>query len=143
MVVSNQGEFGSGNTVDIVRPAINIYAQSTFQLPKEFSLEVSGWYGAGGVWGGNFETGPMGQVSAGLQKKLFNKQGTLKINYNDIFLTSRWKAFVDSGSLINSGFGGWDSRRLLVSYTHNFGNQKLKTRNRKTGSEDESSRIGE
>ena len=142
-VISNQGIFGTGTNVDIVRPSINVYGQNTFQLPKDFSFEISGWYGAGGVWGGNFETGPMGQLSAGLQKKLFNNKGSLKINYTDIFLTSQWKAEVNSGILTTSGFGGWDSRRLLVSYTHSFGNQKVKSRRRKTGSEDENKRISE
>jgi hypothetical protein len=142
-VISNQGTFGTGTNVDIVRPSLNIYGQNTFQLPKDFSFEISGWYGAGGVWGGNFETGAMGQLSAGLQKKLFNNKGSLKINFTDIFLTSQWQANVDSGILTVSGFGGWDSRRLLVSYTHSFGNQKIKSRNRKTGSEDENKRISE
>jgi len=54
-VVSNQGEFENGN-VDIVRPAINIYTQHTFSLPYGFSFEASGFFYAGGVWGGNFET---------------------------------------------------------------------------------------
>jgi len=142
-VISNQGTFGTGTEVDIVRPAINIYGQNTFQLPMEFSFEISGWYGAGGVWGGNFETGQMGQLSTGLAKKLFNNKGSLKINYTDIFLTSQWKANVDSGVLTVSGFGGWDSRRLLISYTHSFGNQKIKSRRRSTGSEDENKRISD
>ena len=141
-VVSNQGVFGNDNVVDIVRPALNIYSQQTFQLPKAFSFEVSGWFSAGGVWGGNFETGPMGALNLGLKKKLFKDQGSLNINYSDIFFTSVWKANVTSGGLINTGFGGWDSRRLRISYTHNFGNQKVKSRKRKTGAEDEGSRIG-
>jgi len=141
-VVSNQGDYGEGKVVDIVRPAINFYGQHTFKLPKDFSFELSGWYSAGGVWGGNFETGPMGQMSVGMQKKLFKNQGTLKVNFTDIFLTSRWKANVNFGILKVSGFGGWDSQRLRVSYTHSFGNQKVKSRNRKTGSEEEGKRIG-
>jgi len=142
-VVSNQGNYGEGKVVDIVRPAINFYGQHTFKLPKDFSFELSGWFSGGGVWGGNFETGPMGQISAGMQKKLFKNQGTLKVNFTDIFLTSQWKANVNFGALSTSGFGGWDSRRLRVSYTHSFGNQKVKTRKRKTGSEEESKRLSE
>ncbi len=142
-VISNQGDYGNGRVVDIVRPAFNAFSQSTFQLPKDFSLEISGWFSGGGVWGGNFETGPMGALSAGVQKKLFKNQGILKVNFTDIFFTSVWKAEVNFGVLRNTGFGGWDSRRLLLSYTHNFGNQKVKSRKRSTGSEDESKRIGE
>jgi len=85
----------------------------------------------------------MGQISAGIAKKLFNNKGALKINYNDILLTSQWKANVKNDGQTVSGFGGWDSRRLLISYTHSFGNQKIKSRSRKTGSEDESKRITE
>ncbi len=140
-VVSNQGVFGNDNVVDIVRPAFNLYSQQTFKLPKDFSFELSGWFSAGGVWGGNFETGPMGALNLGLQRKFFKNQGSLKINYSDILFTSVWKANVTSGGLVNTGFGGWDSRRLRVSYTHNFGNQKVKSRKRKTGAEDEGGRI--
>ncbi len=140
-VVSNQGDYGEGKVVDIVRPAFNFYGQHTFKLPKDFSFEVSGWFGAGGVWGGNFETGPMGSLNAGLQKKLFNNQGTLKINVTDILYTSQWKAEVNFGALRTSGFGGWDSQRVRVSYTHNFGNQKIKSRKRSTGAEEENKRL--
>jgi len=38
--------------------------------------------------------------------------------------------------------GGWDSRRVRLTFNYNFGNQSLtKARRRKTGLEDDQNRI--
>ena len=139
--LENEGDYGDGKIVDIQANAANIYMQHTFTLPKDFTLEFSGWANTPAIWGGNFETRSMWSVNAGIQKKLFNGNGTLKVGIDDIFQTSFWRAESTFGELFTEGFGGWDSRRVKASFNYNFGNEKVKSRRRSTGLEDEKKRT--
>lgn len=140
--LENKADFGEGKIVDISANALNIFMQHTFTLPKDFMLEVSGWGNTPGIWGGNFETGSMWSIGAGLQKKVLDGAGTLRIGIDDIFNTSVWTAESTLGIQSNSGLGGWSSRRFKASFNYNFGNDKVKSRKRKTGLEDEKKRTG-
>jgi len=44
--------------------------------------------------------------------------------------------------LVSAGYGSWDSSRVSLSLSYNFGNQNVKSRKRKTGLEDEAERLG-
>jgi len=140
--LENKADFGEGKVVDITANALNIYMQHTFTLPKDFMLEVSGWGNTPGIWGGNFETGGMWSIGAGLQKKVFNGAGTLKVGIDDIFNSSVWTAETTLGIQSTEGLGGWSSRRVKASFNYNFGNDQVKSRKRKTGLEDEKKRTG-
>ena len=140
--LENQADYGEGKVVDITANAFNIYMQHTFSLPKDMTLEVSGWANTPSIWGGNFETGAMWSVGAGLQKKMFDGNGTLRIGIDDIFRTSEWTAESTFGAQYTEGLGGWASRRVKASFNYNFGNDKVKSRKRATGLEDEKKRIG-
>jgi iron complex outermembrane recepter protein len=140
-IMDNYAEFEDGKTIDLVVPAFNIYSQHTFTLPKDFSLELSGWYNSASIWEGNFKAEPQYSVDAGIQKKLFEGRGNLKISVSDIFKTSDWAINSQFGPLFIEGSGGWDSRKVRVSFSYLFGNNQVKTRKRKAGLEDESNRI--
>ena len=119
----------------------NVYAQNNFMLPKGFKLEVSGWYNSPSVWGGTFLTSRIYAIEAGLQKSLFNDRGTLSLGVSDIFLTQRWQGDSDYNGVIIDANGGWDSRRFKASLSIRLGNNQVRLRNRKSGLEDEASRI--
>ena len=139
--LENEGDYGEGKIVDIQANAANIYMQHTFTLPKDFTFELSGWANTPAIWGGNFETGSMWSLNVGLQKKMLQGNGTLKIGMDDIFRTAYWRAESTFGELFVEGFGGWDSQRVKLSFNYNFGNQKVKSRKRSTGLEDEKKRT--
>jgi outer membrane receptor protein involved in Fe transport len=140
-IMDNSADYGDGKVIDLNQKSLNIYSQQTFSLPGDVSFEISGWYNSPSLWGGTFQSDAMGSVDAGIQKKLFGGKGNLKLSVSDIFKTSDWSAISQFGELFIDGTGGWDSRRFKASFSYNFGNQKLKTRARKTGLEDEKSRI--
>ena len=141
--IYNDGDFGDGKVVDIEAQAFNFYSQQTFTLPKKFILEVSGWYGSSALWGGNYETGPMWSLNAGIQKRFWQDKAVIKIAIDDIFKTMEWSAESTLGALFVEGFGGWDSRRIKASFNYSFGNQKVKSRKRNTGAEDVKKRTSE
>lgn len=137
----NKADFGEGKIVNVKVNAFNIYNQHTFMLPKGISLELSGFYNSPSVWGGTFRTKSMWSVEAGLKMKVLKERGNIKIAVGDIFNTMHWSGSSDFGGVAIATSGSWESRRLSVNFSYLFGNEKVKTRNRKTGLEDEQDRI--
>ena len=138
----NQADFGDGKVVDISATMFNIYMQHSFMLPKKFTFEVSGWYNSPGIWGGNFASGEMWSIDAGIQKKLFNDRGNIKLAVSDIFKTQEWSGENNFGALAMKARGGWESRQVKLNFTYLVGNTDVKgSRRRSTGLEEESKRI--
>jgi iron complex outermembrane receptor protein len=138
----NEADFGQGRIVDISATMFNIYMQHSFMLPKKFTFEVSGWYNSPGIWGGNFKSGEMWSIDAGIQKKIFNDRGNLKLAVSDIFKSQEWSGENNFGALKMTAMGGWESRQVKLNFTYLVGNTDVKgSRRRSTGLEDESKRI--
>jgi len=122
---------------------INFFSTQTFTLPKEFTLEISGYYGSGGLFG-IFNVKPYGAVNIGLQKKFGDTGGTLRVGFDDLFDT---QAYRDELSLPDQqqyykAYLEFSQPTFKVSYTRNFGNQKMQeTRAHTTGADDEKRRI--
>ncbi len=137
----NRADFGDGKTLDLNVTSFNAYGQHTFQLPKEFAMEISGWYSSPSIWKGSFEMEDMWQLNAGISKKILNGRGNLKLAINDIFKTQVWSGVSQFGDLYMVARGGWDSRRVNLNFSYMFGNTNVKSRRRKTGLEEESGRV--
>jgi iron complex outermembrane receptor protein len=138
----NKGNFGDGRVIDLSAKAMNIYAQQTFQIPGDFTLELSGWYNSPSLWGGNFEMDAQWSMDAGLQKKILNDRGNLKLSVSDIFKTTNWHGVSEFGPLNLEIRGGWDSRRVSLNFSYLLGNTQVKgARKRETGLEEEQSRV--
>ncbi|MBI1227289.1 MAG: TonB-dependent receptor [Bacteroidetes bacterium] len=135
-------DFGDGKVVDANVNAFNGYMQHTFTLPKDFNMEVSGWYNSPSIWGGTFKMDPMWAIDAGISKKLLKGKATLKLSVNDIFYTQKWRGVSNFGQLYMTVDGRGDSRRFRANFSYRFGNEQVKAaRRRSTGLEDEKNRI--
>jgi outer membrane receptor protein involved in Fe transport len=138
----NKADFGDGKIVDISATTFNIYAQHSFILPKNFTLEISGWYNSPGIWGGNFATDDMFSIDAGIQKKIWKSRGNIKLGISDIFKSQSWSGENNFGALAMKASGGWESRQVRLNFTYLMGNKDVTgSRKRSTGLEDESKRI--
>jgi iron complex outermembrane receptor protein len=136
-------DFGNGKTINSSITSFNLYAQNTIKLPKDVSLEISGWYNSSSVWGGAYVTDPQGSLDLGLQKKLFKEQGTLKLSYTDVLLTAPWHSHNIYAGITILAHGNWESQQLRASFSWRFGNKQMKTsRQHQTGSDEEQKRIG-
>lgn len=134
--------FTEEKNVNLDANTFNMYAQSSYRLPKGFSLELSGYYSSPGIWGGNFETQEYWNVDFGVQKKLFEERATLTLGVSDIFRSQEWEAQNVFGDLRIDGEGGYDSRRFKVGFTYNFGSDTVKkSRRRQTGLDSEQKRT--
>ena len=141
--LDNQADYGNGAVVDVQAWTYNIYQQHTLDLPAGFKGEVSGWYSGPGVWGGVFRYESSWSLDLGLQKKFFNDQLNAKLSVSDLFYESGFDGYSEFNGLYSVGFGRFDSRRIALSLSYNFGNENVKSRRRKTGLEEESNRLGE
>ncbi len=138
----NKADYGDGRTIDLNVSTFNIYSQQTFRLPKDWSMELSGWYNSPSTWGGTFEMQSMWNVDFGIQKKLFGGRANMKVAVSDIFKTTNFNGIAAFGPLFMDIRGGNDSRRVRVNFSYLIGNTQVKgARRRKTGLEDEQRRA--
>ncbi|MCB0560361.1 MAG: TonB-dependent receptor [Lewinellaceae bacterium] len=138
----NKADYGDGKLVNLDATVFNIYSQHTFRLPHDFSLEVSGWYNSPSLWGGTFEMDAMWSMDAGVQKKILDGRGNIRLAVSDIFRTNEWHGVSRFGALDLDVRGGWDSRRFRVSFSYLLGNDQVKgARRRNTGLEEEQNRV--
>ena len=130
-----------GKIIDLDVDALNFYGQNTFMLPKDFKLEISGWYNSPTLWG-NWVTNDQYDVSAGVSKKFWNDNATVKLSVSDIFYQNGWGGESRFGSLYMRGGGSWESRQVKLDVTYLFGNKQVKqARKRSTGLEEEQRRV--
>lgn len=122
----------------------NINLNQTFRLPNNFTAELTGFYQSRAPFGISYAKA-LSMVNAGLQKKLNQDKGTLRLSVDDIFWTMRFRLLTDQPALnVYSYFDGTfsDPRVVRLTYSRNFGNQKMKAATRRqTSSEEERQRA--
>lgn len=140
--ISNSSIIEEGKEIDITVTAANVFMQHSFNLPKGVNLELSGFYASPSVWGGNFKTNSIWSMDFGAKKSILDGKGNLKLSVSDIFFTQPWVGKNSLGELQIDAMGTWESRRVRLNFTYNFGSKDVKSaRKRSTGLEDEASRI--
>ncbi|WP_373515909.1 outer membrane beta-barrel protein [Persicitalea sp.] len=128
-------------SISINNLAGRLNVNNAFLLGKGWSAELSGWVSTPSTQFLNISPW-LGSVDIGVQKTL-TEALKVKFSLQDVFYTNRWIARMDvPGKLVSYAKVQWDSRVALLNLTYTFGNQKVKAaRQRRTGSEDESSRA--
>lgn len=140
--LENGGNLDDQRAIEINATTFNVYHQSTFNITENTSFEVSGWYASPSVWGALYQTGDNWSVDVGLQQKLFDKRGNLKVSFTDVFHTAPWDAIQEIPGLYMDVRGGWESQQLRVSFSYLFGNENVKSsRRRNTSIDDSSDRV--
>jgi hypothetical protein len=139
--INNQADFGNGAVIDLQAWSYSLFTQQTFTLPYKLTGELGGWYSGPGIWGGVFRYEPSWSMNIGIQRKFLNDKINVKLSAEDLFFTSGWKGYSEFNGLNGYGQGSWDSRRVSLSASWNFGNNKVKSRARKAGMESESKRV--
>jgi iron complex outermembrane receptor protein len=105
-------------------------------------MELSGFYNSPTIYQASSESRSQWSTDIGLKMKMLNGSGNLALALSDVFKTNRWIGEIHYGALDLVITNRWDSRRLKVNFSYLFGNKKLKkTRNRKTGLDDEKKRT--
>lgn len=79
-------------------------------------------------------------LSAGVKVSLMQKALQMDLSVSDIFRQSGYKGDIYFSDNVQSFNHYWDARKLNLSFTYNFGNQKIK-QNKKTINFDEKNRV--
>ncbi len=106
-------------------------------------MELSGFYNSPMV-AGIRKVKSYGACNFGLRKEFSNNGGRLNLSFSDIFRNNIWLWEVNLPEQHLSEFliGDFDTKGIKVTYTKNFGNQKVKdARKRETGSSEEQKRL--
>ncbi|HEY1020705.1 MAG TPA: outer membrane beta-barrel family protein, partial [Flavisolibacter sp.] len=133
----------SGAQLSEGAPAANIRTNNTFTFKKGWTAELNANLNTGGRYGyATFKT--QWGLGAGVQKTVLEGKGTLRLNFTDIFWTSRPRAKVEyEGSYVENWHAYRESRVANFSFTYRFGNSKVQAaRRRTTASEEERQRAG-
>lgn len=131
--------FGNSGTRSGSNYLININNQ--FKFNKGWSAELSGFYRTKGIEG-QISINPLSQVSAGVEKEILKKKGTIKLNIRDAFFSMIQNGKVDILNTDASFHQYGDSRVLSINFTYRFGKIMEAAPKRKTGGAgDEQNRV--
>jgi hypothetical protein len=111
-------------------------------LPNNWSTEVGLFYQSKQVYG-YMTIEPLWGLSAGIQKHLFDKRATIKLNATDIF----WKSYPRATSVYSNYTESFtaqrETRQVSLTFTYRFGKRSVAPVNRRRGgAEDEKRRAG-
>ncbi|MGY3087091.1 ferric enterobactin receptor [Hymenobacter sp. UYAg731] len=126
----------AGTALDRGQLACTLTANNSFTIPGGWSAEVTGLYESREVYG--FEViRPRSQVSAGLQKSIWNKQGTLRLNAADIFYTTPLRITSTYDNFVETFYTRQDTRVVTAAFTYRFGNSKVAAARKRAAGADE------
>lgn len=121
----------------------------SFKLPKNFFVELSGWYNSTNYYG-TIKVDGVGSVNGGIKKELKGNGGSLQLSVSDIFKTLKFnnsygtltpEAFnVQSHVMVNTESSQVQIVKLTYSRSFGSGNAKSR-RNQESGSHDEMERV--
>jgi len=122
-------------------PSARLFSTQTFKFPKEVVCELSGFYNTPALFGtGRVQA--MWMVNVALQKK--NGESTFRFGVDDLFNSVLFKFENNVPELYLVGGGNLDfsQRTFKLTYSRNFGSNKVKSaRQRETGSDNEGRRV--
>lgn len=132
--------FEKNTSMDLFNFSMNM--TNNVKFPANFSAEITGMYQSKMNWG-TWVLKPFGSVNLGVQKKLNNDKGTLRLTIDDIFYTNilRPTSTIPEYRVTSSVVGDFHFQSIRLNYTRNFGNKKLRGVNIKSGSEELQRRV--
>ncbi|MBS1566654.1 MAG: TonB-dependent receptor family protein, partial [Bacteroidetes bacterium] len=133
---------GKNDPLDISFTSFNINVSNTFNFPKGWSGELSGFYRSKGVDGLSINE-PMYFMGLGAQKNVLKGRGTVRMNLRDPF---HWQVY--RGNTVYSDIDvrvhdKWDNRSLTFTLNYRFGKSTVPQARKHSGATgDEQSRVG-
>ncbi|MGB0861486.1 MAG: TonB-dependent receptor domain-containing protein [Saprospiraceae bacterium] len=136
-------EYSDASVIDRESWAANAYWSNNFTINKKIRAEVSANYQSAMNYG-IIDMAAQWGVDAGFNMSVLDGKGRLSFNVNDIFNTRQFGGIIQQENIDANINNKWESRRLFVSFSYNFGNNDVKpNRRRKTATADEQNRVSQ
>lgn len=115
---------------------------NSFKFGNGWAAELGGRYMTKAE-SSQFTTGARGSVNMGVQKKILNNKGSLKLTVNDIFYTNLNSGVINNLKLTDASWTNKaDTRFVALTFTYGFGKTfEAKDKHEQTGSESEQNRV--
>jgi len=119
-------------------------ASQQFRFAKTWSAEVNGFYRTSAQETGLFLIRPMGVVSFGFGKQIFQNKGSLKLNIYDPFYIQQARVIIKHENIDAKVNNRWDNRRVGINFTYRFskGQNVQPQRRRASSAQEEQNRVG-
>ncbi|MCR8557831.1 TonB-dependent receptor family protein [Mucilaginibacter sp. BJC16-A38] len=129
-----------GGKLDNGKAAYQIKTTQTFMIAKGWKAELSNYYNSAMTYG-IFNIKPQYATDAGISHSFLEKKANIKLSMSDIFNTRRndVTSYYQSNNLDIRQKN--ESRITRLTFTYNFGNNKIKMREHQTGADDEKGRV--
>lgn len=142
---------GIWQQIDIAVPApsarrlfnVNLTAIESFLLPKNYTIELSGFYQSARLAGINRQK-DYGSIDLGIRKKLSGSKGSFTLTASNLLNSQYFFVTADlrTANEASTQRLNWAQRSFKLTWSRSFGNDKLKaSRERSTGAEDEKGRV--
>lgn len=121
----------SGTRLDNGSPAVNAGINNSFLPGGGWTFELNGSYNIAGRYG-FLVMDPRWQLSAGVQKQVLKKRGTITFNISDIFWTNLPQAVIEYKNYVEHWHAERDTRVANISFTYRFGKNTVTAARRRT-----------
>jgi hypothetical protein len=130
-----------GFSFDRLNPIFMFNTNQVFQLGKGYQFQLSGFY-LPSHYASISKIEDLSDLSVGLQKKILNDRGWLRVNFSDIFYKRYPRGRTVHGNIDDKFISKRDTRVVTFSFSYNFGKQTVKGQNRRrSGIENELDRA--
>jgi hypothetical protein len=119
----------------------NFNSAQNFTLPKEYSIELSGFYQSKGLFGATV-TRSFGMANVGLQKRFGENNNKLRFAVTNVFDGGLVRGVTDipaENIYVNINLR-FSQRTFKLTYSQSFGNKKLNDKRNRTSASDEEQR---
>lgn len=131
-----------GNTYNYRQFYFYLRTDHAFTIDKNSGLkaELSAWYNSA-IQQGTLLLAKTYDISAGISKQVFNKQGTLKLSAADLLYSNPYRISIQNEGQNNGIYQRNDTRTFTVSFSYKLGKSVAAERKRATASEEERKRV--
>jgi iron complex outermembrane receptor protein len=129
-----------GGNLDRGQAAYQIRTTQTFLPVKGYKIEVTTDYQSALTYG-LFNVKSQYYTDAGISHSFANKKASLKLSVSDIFNTRRNDVTSKYQNIDLDIAQSRESRITRLTFTYNFGNNKIKARQHQTGADEEKNRV--
>ncbi|MGY5351688.1 TonB-dependent receptor domain-containing protein [Wenyingzhuangia sp. IMCC45533] len=131
--LQNQQGIVNNIPVEVQNTLFNFRVSNTLKLTDKLNFQITNLY-RGRDKNVQRERQAMFLMNLGSSYKVLNNNGTVSINFSDVFNTFRARFNVEN-PIEQKGVFNWESQNVSIGFTYNFG-KKFKTRKKRRPSED-------